>query len=261
VEALRASGYVADDSFGRYVAAALKSDDSAVRGAAIACGVRRRLPNAWAEAVRLAHERRPEAGPLLAVVAILGEADEHRAIIAALREPALQREALFALGYIGTPEAVEICLAGMRDAKFARPAAETYCAITGADLQRDHLAASDPPDAAAAPATHTDDLDADLVPAAHDLWPLPDVEAVRRHWTSRSASYSAGVRYFGGRPVDLSVLVAAIETGPMLRRPNLILEATVRTAGQYDVEPRAFAHIQHRMMVAGRAALAGRASR
>jgi uncharacterized protein (TIGR02270 family) len=261
VEALRASGYAADDSLCRYIAAAMKSEDSTVRRAAIECGVRRRLPNAWAEGVRLARERRPESGPFLAVLAMLGDADEQQAVIAALREPALQREALFALGYIGTPEAVEICLGGMRDPKFARGAGEAYCAITGADLQRDNLVASDPPDAASAPPLETDDLDADLVPAAHDLWPLPDVEAVRRHWMTRKSSYATGVRHFRGRPVDLSVLVAAIETGPMLRRPNLILEATVRTAGQYDIEPRAFAHVQRRMMVAGRVALAGPASR
>jgi uncharacterized protein (TIGR02270 family) len=192
---------------------------------------------------------------------MLGNADEHQAVIAALREPALQRDALFALGYIGTPEAVEICLAGMRDLKFARGAGEAYCAITGADLQRDNLAAAEPPDTASTPPLETDDLDADLVPAAYDLWPLPDVEAVRRHWTARKSSYSAGVRYFRGRPVDLSGLLVAIETGPMLRRPNLILEALVRTAGRYDVEPRAFAHVQRRMMVAGSAALAGHASR
>jgi uncharacterized protein (TIGR02270 family) len=261
VEALRALGHAGDDSSGRYIDAALKSDDSTVRHAAIECGVRRRLPNAWAEGVRLAHERHPESGPLLAVLAMLGNADEHQAVIAALREPALQRDALFALGYIGTPEAVEICLAGMRELKFARGAGEAYCAITGADLQRDNLAAAEPPDTASTPPLENDDLDADLVPAAYDLWPLPDVEAVRRHWTARKSSYSAGVRYFRGRPVDLSGLLAAIETGPMLRRPNLILEAMVRTAGRYDVEPRAFAYVQRRMMVAGSAALAGHASR
>lgn len=261
VEALRALGYAAGNSPGGYISAALKSDDPTVRRAAVECGVRRRLPNAWAEAVRLARERHPESGPFLALLAMLGDADEHQAVMAALREPALQRDALFALGYIGTPEAVEICLAGMRDPKFARGAGEAYCAITGADLQRDNLAAAEQSDIASPPPLETDNLDADLVPAAHDLWPLPDVEAVRRHWTTRKSSYSAGVRYFRGRPVDLSVLVAAIETSPMLRRPNLILEAMVRTAGQYDVEPRAFAHVQRRMMVAGRMVLAGRASR
>jgi uncharacterized protein (TIGR02270 family) len=261
VEALRALGHAAADSPGRYIDAALNSDDSTVRRAAIECGVRRRLPNAWAEGVRLAHERHPESGPLLAVLAVLGDADEHQAVIAALREPGLQHDALFALGYIGTPEAVEICLAGMRDPKFARGAGEAYCAITGAHLQRDNLAAAEPSDIASPPPLKTDDLEAELVPAAHDLWPLPDVEAVRRHWTSRKSSYSAGVRYLRGRPVDLSVLIDAIETGPMLRRPNLILEVTVRTAGRYDVESRAFVRVQRRMMAAGRVALADRGPR
>jgi uncharacterized protein (TIGR02270 family) len=261
VEALRALGYSADDALGTYVGGALSSEDSAVRHAAIECGVRRRLPNAWAEAVRLVHERHPESGPLLAMLAMLGEAEEHQAVMAALREPALQRHALFALGYIGTPEAVETCLAGMRDPKLARAAGEAYGAITGARLEGDRLVAGESPDPASAPPFETDDLDANLIPAAQDLWPLPDVEAVRRHWEERRSSYTAGVRHFGGRPVDLGALIAAIESGPMLRRPDLILEVAVRTAGRYDVEPRAFAHVQRRMMVAGRAALTGRAVR
>jgi hypothetical protein len=56
-------------------------------------------------------------------------------------------------------------------------------------------------------------------------------------------------------PVDLSVLVRAIESGPMLRRPDLIAELTIRSGGRYDVEPRAFAHTQRRMMLASSGAL------
>jgi hypothetical protein len=55
--------------------------------------------------------------------------------------------------------------------------------------------------------------------------------------------------------VDLAVLVSAIENGPMLRRPGLIDELSIRSGGRYDVEPRAFAHVQRRMMSAGRGLL------
>jgi len=198
---------------------------------------------------------------LLSSLAGLGSAEEQQLVISSLRVPALQKEGLFALGYLGTPEAVEICLAGMRDPKLARMAGEAYCAITGASLQRDGLTAAEPADGASPPPFETDSLDADLVPAAEDLWPMPDTEAVRQHWAGVRSRYTSGVRHLGGRPISVGVLVEAIESGPLLRRPGLIREASIRTAARYDVEPRAFAHVQRRMMAAGRDALLQSATR
>jgi uncharacterized protein (TIGR02270 family) len=260
VEALRAISYTADGGFDRYVEIALVSDDPTVRRAAIECGVRRRLPRAWAEVASLVGERRPECGPLLPLLAMLGDADNHRSVIAALREPALQWYGVYALGYVGTVEAAEICLVGMRDPKLARVAAEAYCTITGADLERDRLVAPEPPEPESLPPLAEDVSAADLVPKAPDLWPLPDCDAVSGHWSGAKSRLTPGARHFRGRPFDLSVLLEAIETGPMMRRPDLILEATVRTNGAYDVEPRAFARVQQRMMTAGRASLMSRNS-
>jgi uncharacterized protein (TIGR02270 family) len=255
VAALQVLCHVKDDSCSKYVTAGLKSDNPAVRRAAIDCGVRQRQASAWEAARRLAYERDPESGPFLSLLAALGSPEDGQLVIAALREPALQRSGLFALGYVGTPEAVELCLAAMREPKLARSAGEAYCAITGADLQRDRLAAPEPEESDSPPALAADPLDAGLVPAAHDLWPLPDENSVRSHWVAAKSRYAPGVRHLYGRPVNVGVLVSAIESGPMLRRPDLISELTIRTGGRYDVEPRAFAHVQRRMMAAGRSAL------
>jgi uncharacterized protein (TIGR02270 family) len=252
IEALRAAQLSRDPAMAKYVAAGLRSDAAAVRIAAIECGVRLGLPEAWAAATQLAHERSPEAGPLLPLVAALGSLEEHAIVVATLREPALQRAGLFALGFLGTREAVELCISGMRAEKLSRSAGEAYCAITGADLEGDRLAAGEPPDAASPPPFEADDLDGNLVPQPDELWPLPDPDAVQRHWQAMQARFAPGVRYLRGRPSDLGVLIDTIEGGPMLRRAGLILEATVRTSGQYDVEPRAFAHVQRRMMAASR---------
>jgi uncharacterized protein (TIGR02270 family) len=241
VEALRALRHVKDDSAAKYVEAGLGSDSPEVRRAAIECGVRQRQASAWDRMRKLVYERTPEAAPYLPLLASVGSADDGQLVVAALREPALQRSGLFALGCIGTPEAVEMCLTAMRDPKLARSAGEAYCAITGANLQRDRLTAPEP---------EVDD--ADLVPAAHDLWPLPDQDAVRAHWEAAKSPYVPGARHLYGKPVDSSVLVEAIERGPMLRRPDLISELNIRSGGRYDVEPRAFAHVQRRMMAASR---------
>ena len=142
VEALRVLRHARDDSAGRFVSAGLKSDSPAVRRAALECGVRQRQASAWEAVRKLAHERSPECEPFLTLLATLGSAEDGQLVLGSLREPALQRSGLFALGYVGTPESVEICLTAMRDPKLSRCAGEAYCAITGADLQRDHLAAA-----------------------------------------------------------------------------------------------------------------------
>jgi len=253
VEALRVLRHAQDDSAGKFVSAGLRSDSPAVRRAAMECGVRQRQASAWEAVRRLAHERNPECEPFLTLLASLGSPEDMQLVLGSLREPALQRSGLFALGFIGTPEAVEICLTAMRDPKLSRCAGEAYCAVTGADLERDQLMADESGEES--PALEADDLDADLVPTLQQLWPLPDPSRVRGHWEAAKARYTRGARHYLGKPVNVDVLLAAIEQGPMLRRPDLITELTIRSGGRYDVEPRACTPVQRRMMAASRAAL------
>lgn len=256
-EALRSLAHLADEALAaRHISSGLKSSDREVRCAAMQTGIRRREPAAWEAAMQLAEARNPECAPLLSSLAALGSPAEQQLVVGALREPSLQRAGLFAIAYLGTPEAVEICLAGMREEKLARSAGEAYCAITGAELARDGLAAPEPADGASPPPLEEDRLDADLVPAAADQWPLPDPAAVERHWQGIRSQFVQGVRYWRGRPAGLATLLEAIERGPMLRRADLALELAARTGGKYDLETRAFAHAQRSMMQAARAQVA-----
>jgi uncharacterized protein (TIGR02270 family) len=249
-EALRSLHHLTDDSTGRFVQAAVSSPHPSVRRAAIESGVRRGMPAAWHEARRLVRERDPDAGPFLSLVALLGSEQDRAIVASALEEPALRQHGVFAVGYLGTPEAVGICIDWMRDRELARSAGEAYCTITGANLQRDHLAAPQVDDAETLPDLAADDLEADLIPEAYDSWPVPDVASVGRHWSQVKSAYARGVRHLYGRPVDLRGLMRAIEAGSMLRRPDLITEVAVRTHGRYDVESRTFTHLQRRMMLA-----------
>jgi uncharacterized protein (TIGR02270 family) len=145
----------------------------------------------------------------------------------------------------------------MKHEALSRAAGEAYCWITGADLERDRLAIQEtPPDV---PAFEDDDLDANLVPAPEALWPLPDAEAVRKHWLALRSKWQEEVRHIQGRRSNGETLLTTIETGPMLRRPDLILELRVKTRGRYDVEPRAFTQRQRQMMAASRAAVQNQA--
>jgi uncharacterized protein (TIGR02270 family) len=251
-DAVRATRHASSHQFDELIVAALRSDDAAVRSAAVEAGMCQGARGAWEAAKRLARPLDAGAAPYLKMLALFGKAEEHDIVYAALPVPGLQSHAIWALGHIGTVRAAESCLAGMRHEKLARACGEAYCWITGADLVRDRLERQETP--RDVPAFEEDDLGANLVPEPETLWPLPDPDAAQKHWLARSSGFTADVRHIHGRPVTGDVLLAIVETGPMLRRPDLVLELQARTRGRYDVETRAFASRQRQMMAAGRAA-------
>ena len=251
---LGAAAFLSDQRVDAWIKAGLDHADVAVRTAAITTGIRRRNTNAWHAAVQLVRMGHADAASLLDMVAMFGGAAEQQAVLAAVDAEPLTKAALQALGTLGTREAAERCLRAMRAEPLARIAGEAYCAITGAELERDRLAApekDEPP-----PAFEQDDLNADLVPSGAALWPLPDVDAVERHWVGIQSRFSPNIRHLFGRPNDINCLIVAIESGPMLRRPSWIFEAAVRTQSKYDVEPRAFVAQQRRMVAASRTRVA-----
>jgi uncharacterized protein (TIGR02270 family) len=253
-KALRAAAFLSDQRVDAWIKAGLEHPDAAVRSAAIVTGIRRRNTNAWHAAVQLVRMAHEESAPLLDYVAMFGGAPEHQAVLAAVDTPALAKPALQALGTMGTRAAAERCLSAMRDEQLARAAGEAYCAITGAELERDRLIAPEKDEAP--PAFEEDDLNADLVPRGDAAWPLPNPDAVANHWARVQSRFAPGMRHVLGRPTDVNVLIVAIESGPMLRRPQWIFEAAVRTQNKYDVEPRAFPAQQRRMLAAARTRVA-----
>jgi uncharacterized protein (TIGR02270 family) len=253
VDAARAALHGPSGHAEEWIAAGLGSDDGRVRAAAIESGMSRGMPVAWDAATRHAQLGNVDARPYLKMVGLLGKPDDHEVVFDALRVPELQLHAIWALGHIGTVRAAEACLAGMQHENLARACGEAYCWITGADLARDRLAIAERP--SEVPAFEDDDLEANLVPAPEALWPLPDADATRRHWVERRPQWATDVRYIRGRPASSDTLIAAVETGPMLRRPDLVLELRAKTCGAYDVETRAFAARQRQMMAAGRATM------
>jgi uncharacterized protein (TIGR02270 family) len=255
VEVMRVIRFLPPEYVGSWVATGLKHDHAAVRAAAIESGIWRRIPNAWAAALEYVRQPRAETSRLLPLVAMLGGPAEHKLILDSVTDASLQRAALWSLGHIGTREAVDVCLLAMKNPKLARMGGEAYCAITGANLERDKLTAPEPEDPPT-PAFENDDLDAILVPRPEDLWPLPDQQLVRKHWAEVAARFQPGRRYLRGLPHDGHALLSAIVTGPMLRRADHAFEMFVRSEGRFDVETRAFAPVQKAMIAASQARLA-----
>jgi uncharacterized protein (TIGR02270 family) len=255
VDAVRAARLTASESASQWINAALNNDNADVRYTAVETGLCLHIDQAWKTATQMASQRGPAAGAYLKLLSIFGTADEQEPVYAALRVPELQQPAIWALGHIGNVRAADACVAGMQHEPIARACGEAYCWITGTDLERDRLAAQEK--LADAPAFEDDDLDANLVPPPEALWPLPDPEAVKKHWLALRTEWPANVRHIRGKPVNGDTLLSTMETGPMIRRSDIALELRVKTRGRYDVEPRAFAGRQRQMMMTSRAAVSG----
>jgi uncharacterized protein (TIGR02270 family) len=257
--AMRAAMYDSTGQFDSVIASQLKHQDPDVHAAALEAGLRRGMPEAKTALVASAASRELVRPQHLTWLALSGNDDEFELVSSALRVPALQKAAIWALGHIGTPKAVELCLRGMAHEALARACGEAYAWITGADLSRDRLEkAETAPDA---PPFEEDDLEANLVPDAADLWPMPDADAVREHWAARSSTFIADTRHIHGRPATPELVRSMIETGPMRRRPDLAFELAVRTRGRYDVEVRALTSRQRQMMAASGAAMSAAVER
>ena len=254
VQALRAARQLPQQYAAAWVDAGLKAEDPAVRLAAMETGIRHRIPNAWREALSALRDKRGTLASLMPMVAMLGHESEHQMLFSLLGKPALQRAALWSLGTIGTLEAGHYCITALKHPKLSRMAAEAYCAITGADLARDRLSMPEPDEPT--PSFEADNLDANLVPTPEQQWPLPNPDALLKHWNKQQARFHPGVRYVRGLPSSPEVLMRAMETAPMLRRPDYAFELYVRTEGKYDVEPRNTRAIQRGMMTLARTRLA-----
>ena len=251
--ALRAARQLPAQYAAAWVDAGLNQDDPAVRLAATLTGLHKLVPTAWGSALAAARKPRPESASLLGPVAMLGGDAEYQLIYAALAEPPVRQAAIWALGNIGTHDAAAYCIAALKHPELAKAAGEAYCAITGADLARDRLTIAEPDEPA--PAFEADDLDGNLVPSLAEQWPLPNPDALREHWNKSHARFQNGVRHVRGKPATLETLMGAVETAPMLRRPDYVFELYVRSGGKYDVEPRTTRAVQRQMMGLGRTRL------
>jgi len=258
VTVFRAAGFLPEPGVKEWVDRGLAHSSPAVRLAAIESGIRQRQRPAWEAAREVAASAEPGSAGVLRLLAMFGKAPDHKVVYDALGDEGAARGAFWALGHLGTREAVEHCLAAMQNPARAHLAGEAYACITGIDLARERLTAHESGESPSLPPFEEDDLDADLVPHREDLWPLPDAAACAAHWARVGTQFAPNTRYVRGKPFDLSVLMAAIDKGPMLRRADYALELYVRTTGACDVETRAASFAQRRMIAAAHARLGAR---
>jgi uncharacterized protein (TIGR02270 family) len=236
----------------------LRYGDPAARNAAIETGLLAGLPSSWNACLN--HAAGEGCEPLLVTIGLVGRASDQDAIFRALGNEPTQKSALWALGFAGTGLAAETCVECLRQGKHVQLASDSLSAITGLDLEKEGLVVR-VPEKEEPVAFEEDDLDADLVPSPEALLPMPDVDGVKRWWSTQQARFARQERYVGGRPASLSVLQDRLEHGAMRRRDGYALELAIRTAGRYQVQTRAFTPVQQRHMAAFSAVTAGGAAR
>lgn len=215
--------------------AALADPEPAVADAAMFSGACLGLAPAWAHARARASER--TGGQALLLLALADR--DVASLVAALARRSRRPAALWALGFLGTPEAVDASLEWLDDAAVGHLAGEVFTAVTGVDLVKAGMAQPR----------------RDRNPLAHDpedALPRPEPMAVLRWWTQRRGEFRDGERYLGGAPRTRAGLHAALARGPMRRRAALVQDLELHTPVRGAARLRPFAPIarQRRQLAA-----------
>lgn len=214
---------------------ALGSDDPDVRDAALTAGVRLNLPNAWRCAQALVGSADPGAGHALLLLALRGDPSDHAAILATATS--LGGPGLWALGFLGTVDAVEAAMPLLDDEAHARLAGEVLTAVTGIDLEDEKFARVPPEEEA-------------LLDRPEDHLPLPDALGLLMWWRKQRPRFAVDQRYIAGRPRDAATLLEALQEGPMRRRAVQLLALQLESPASRrpEFEPMAPIHRQRRAL-------------
>ncbi|WP_090491112.1 TIGR02270 family protein [Myxococcus virescens] len=192
------------------------------------------------------HARGSSSRGALLALAVAGESKDLAGLLARLKDGSAPAEVIWAVGFSGRLLAAEALLPLLRDEAQGPLAAASFAAITGLPMV--------PPFLMEAPADEEEDAEEEAEPEAEDLqaWlPSPrvlpgevDAQAVEAWWARRRGGFTEGARVLRGTPLTVEVLVRALETEPMRRRPSLAWEAALRGGGTLQMESRQWTRVQ-----------------
>lgn len=205
--------------------AGLTAPEPELLDAAITAGARLGLELAWARAQDRAQER--HGGAALLLLALRNAPADRAILLAAAARPKRRAAALWALGFLGTPEVVDASIEFLEDPGVGHLAGEVFTAVTGVDLLAAGLATPRVERVA-------------LAFTPEDELPRADPVAALQWWIRHRGDFRDGQRYLAGAPYSLSAVRDALEHAPMRRRPTHLLDLQLHAASHRPrLEPRA----------------------
>ncbi|HET9958676.1 MAG TPA: hypothetical protein VFQ61_29485 [Polyangiaceae bacterium] len=186
---------------------------------------------------------RPEYHRVWALTAALNP--KQSSLTAALGDEKGLPGAAWALGFAGTRDAADHCVALMTEGRVPELALDSFCNIVGCDPVVERLAQAPAPPADSPETLDEDDLDADLRLAVEVARWVPDPAQVTAYWARRREQFSPELRYQRGRAVSSpSELRELLWDLPLGRRHVTALELAARTCGVEQFNPRAWCREQ-----------------
>jgi len=146
--------------------------------------------------------------------------------------PGQTRPAIKALAALGDPHGMNWLLTQMKVPEYAKIAGEAFSTITGIDLEQAQLIDKQ--------ARTLDDIIEEEEKAVDELafdedlnLPMPHAEKISQHWQQLRPQFTAGQRYFLGRPVTPHLLKHTFLYGHTRHRMAAALELALLTPGHF----------------------------
>ncbi|MDC0718273.1 TIGR02270 family protein [Nannocystis bainbridge] len=196
----------------RAIQAALADEAPQVVDAAIAAGLVLAPAPTWTR-VRSRAEQ-PDGALALLLLALRDGPGDRAALLAALGDASRRPAAIYALGHVGAPELVDACLEWLDDGDCGPLVGEAMQALTGLDLDEAGVTATVEDEAT----EHTPE---------HDL-ARPDPLPAMQWWLRQRPRFADGQRYLQGEPRARAGVIEALTSGPMRRRPALLLDLQLK---------------------------------
>jgi uncharacterized protein (TIGR02270 family) len=243
--ALRAIRRSRDNAFFNYVQVALQSPEPEILTAAIGAGLVLGVRETW-DACRAGSELKGSLCRLpLGVLATSHDPKDRERVRKKTADPDAALHAVWALGFTGDLESVDLLLQRLSDENLAKVACESLGFIAGLVCENDlakNGETNGPEEVEVA-----DDVSPPVVSHA-DFLPEPQPDAIRKWWERESRRFRAGTRYIRGEVRSPDALRRALFKAATWRQEVLLLELTTTKIGAPPMSVGSWAREQQKVL-------------
>lgn len=236
---LRAARRHVDVGYGAYADRALAHESPEVREEAFATAFLYGTPNLWNACRKEASTGTKGSRLPLALLAIRGIGPSDPLFQSLLGDEKKRRHAVWALGFCGTVEAMDVLQGFLDDEKTNRVAGESMTAITGVVIGGQFSR----PGVTVGPNVEEEVGPDDPPPEVHseDFLLIPEPLALRAWWKKVRGQLTPNAAYLQGMPRHPESLRRAVAQGPTWRRAVYVLESAAQERSGVRVDVRGWA--------------------